>query len=162
MRIRRAVTSDFHKAASISVAAFAKDEIYQHRYPYSGEQQASFRGFFLRGLKLRNVLPGYITWVAVTTEIQDLKDGAPDQEVDPVYQRRGVGAKLISWGLAQAELEKVPVTLNTSTVAEPLYRRMGFKTFQLMDLPGIRMGVPSLIRWPSVPENSTEAGSRTG
>ena len=80
--------------------------------------------------------------------------------MDPVYQRRGVGAKLISWGLEQAELEKVPVTLNSSTVAEPLYRRMGFKTFHLMDLPGIRMGVPSLIRWPSNREN-TEAGSRT-
>ncbi|KAI4232420.1 MAG: hypothetical protein LQ349_005029 [Xanthoria aureola] len=81
MRIRRAVTSDFHKAASISVAALAKDEIYQYRYPYAGEQQSSFRSFFLRRLKLRNVLPGYITWVAVTTEFQDLKDGAPDQEV---------------------------------------------------------------------------------
>ncbi len=80
MRIRRAVTSDFHKAASISVAALANDEIYQYRYPYAGEQQSSFRGFFLRRLKLRNVLPGYITWVAVTTEFQDLKDGAPDQE----------------------------------------------------------------------------------
>ncbi|CAL8585009.1 hypothetical protein XPA_010589 [Xanthoria parietina] len=256
MRIRRAVTSDFPKAASISVAAFAKDELYHYTNPYAGQQQSSFRGFMLRRLKLRNVLPGYITWVAVTTEIQDLQDGAPDQEVgsergrrgeepdetvigyavwnrhgksaaargwqtqswaewlesmllktqdtyvdffqldksaspcnmrrlgamgffrdefaeiperwhlhnlvvDPIYQRGGVGAKLLSRGLEQAELEKVPTTLKASTVAEPLYRRIGFNTFLLMDLPGIRMGLPSLIRWPSNPEN-TEAGSSTG
>lgn len=89
MRIRRAVTSDFPKAASISVAAFAKDELYHYTNPYAGQQQSSFRGFMLRRLKLRNVLPGYITWVAVTTEIQDLQDGAPDQEVGSERGRRG-------------------------------------------------------------------------
>ncbi|KAL8992766.1 MAG: hypothetical protein Q9169_006860 [Polycauliona sp. 2 TL-2023] len=68
--------------------------------------------------------------------------------VDPEYQRRGVGGRLLSWGLEQAKLEKVPTTLTASTVAEPLYRRLGFETYNLMDLPGVRIGVPGLILWP--------------
>ncbi|KAI4262073.1 MAG: hypothetical protein L6R42_002742 [Xanthoria sp. 1 TBL-2021] len=114
MRIRRAVASDFPTAASISVAAFAQDELYQYRYPYAGQQQSSFRDFFLRRLKLRNVLPGYIIWVAVTKESQYLKDGAPDQALgsetgrtseDPgetiigyaVWCRHGRSAEAGSW-----------------------------------------------------------------
>lgn len=114
MRIRRAVASDFPTAASISVAAFAKDELYQYRYPYAGQQQSSFREFFLRRLKLRNVLPGYIIWVAIANESQDLKDGVPDQALgsetgrtseDPgetvigyaVWCRHGQSAEARSW-----------------------------------------------------------------
>lgn len=72
------------------------------------------------------------------------------EQVNPVYQRRGIGARLIVWGIEQATEEKVPVTLSASTVAEPLYRKMGFKTWKLTDLPGVRMGAPSLIWWPEV------------
>ncbi|KAL8647908.1 MAG: hypothetical protein Q9226_006233 [Calogaya cf. arnoldii] len=260
MRIRRAVASDLATAASISVSALSTDELYRYTNPYAGQEPSSFRDFLLRRLKLRNVLPGYIIWVAVTDDVEDLKEGAPNRElgsetgrrgkrpreqvigyavwyrhgksaeagrwqmqswaeckigtfagiplstssltcyvnffqldksvspsrmrelgalgflteefadiaerwhlqglvVDPMYQRRGVGARLISWGVQQAELENVPITLTTSTIAEPLYRKLGFKTYRLTDVPGIRMGLPSLIRWPSG-SHEGEAGSR--
>ncbi|KAL8628297.1 hypothetical protein Q9189_005988 [Teloschistes chrysophthalmus] len=68
--------------------------------------------------------------------------------VNPEFQRRGVGAQLVSWGQEQATKEQVPVTLSTSTVAESLYRKVGFKTWSLLDMPGVRMGAPSLIWWP--------------
>ncbi|KAL9012644.1 MAG: hypothetical protein Q9173_002599 [Seirophora scorigena] len=68
--------------------------------------------------------------------------------VDPAYQRRGIGAKLLSWGLEQAAKEKVGVTLQTSTAGELLYRHMGFKTWMERDYPGVRTGAPSLIYWP--------------
>ena len=70
-------------------------------------------------------------------------------QVNPVYQGKGIGAKLVSWGLEQATKEAVAVTLSTSTVAEPLYRRMGFNTWTVRDYPGIRMGTPSLVYWPA-------------
>ncbi|KAL9579279.1 MAG: hypothetical protein Q9212_005202 [Teloschistes hypoglaucus] len=68
--------------------------------------------------------------------------------VNPEFQRRGVGAQLVSWGQEQATKEQVPVTLSTSTVAESLYRKVGFKTWSLLDMPGVRMEAPSLIWWP--------------
>ncbi|KAL8853029.1 MAG: hypothetical protein Q9221_002059 [Calogaya cf. arnoldii] len=221
MRIRRAVASDFATAASISVSALAKDELYRYTNPYAGQEPSSFRDFLLRRVKLRNVLPGYVIWVAVTDDSEGLRDGletillkaqdsyvglfqldksvspsrtselgalgfltgefadiaerwhlqnlvvsqhlmmavspsrrvaladASVAQVDPRYQRRGVGARLVSWGVEQAEVERVPITLTTSTVAEPLYRKSGFKTYKLTNMPGIRMGVPSLILWPA-------------
>ncbi|KAL9024481.1 MAG: hypothetical protein Q9196_006487 [Gyalolechia fulgens] len=68
--------------------------------------------------------------------------------VNPKFQRRGIGGRLISWGLEQAAHEKVPVTLWTSALAEPLYRKMGFVTWARRDVPGIRIGLPSLVHWP--------------
>ncbi|KAL8725444.1 MAG: hypothetical protein Q9166_007338 [cf. Caloplaca sp. 2 TL-2023] len=232
MRIRRAIPSDFPTAASFSVAAFANDELYHFTNPYAAQNPSSFRDCFLRRLKVRNISPGYIIWVAVIADLDALEDdtlggepthvemvrtstitdekvvgyaiwvrhgqsaqakkwqtqswsewlesrllqaqdsyvdffqldrsASPSQMrslasvgfwtdefpgfterwhlqnlvVDPDYQRCGVGTRLISWGLEQAEEEKVPVTLSTSTVAEPLYRKMGFKTYKLTDLPG--------------------------
>ncbi|KAL9601261.1 MAG: hypothetical protein Q9219_002666 [cf. Caloplaca sp. 3 TL-2023] len=68
--------------------------------------------------------------------------------VDPDFQRRGIGALLMTWGLEQAAEEQVPVTLWSSTVAEPLYRKMGFQTWVRRDYPGFRMGAPSLVYWP--------------
>lgn len=51
------------------------------------------------------------------------------------------------------------VTLQSSTVAEPLYRRMGFKTWMERDLPGVRMGIPSLVYWPDGVEMIAASGS---
>ncbi|KAL8691730.1 MAG: hypothetical protein Q9224_004108 [Gallowayella concinna] len=210
MHIRRAVNSDFPTTAAFSVAAFSKDYLYQCTHPYAVQNPTRFRNYFLRRQKLRNLLPGFITWVAIIDEEDDqgetglrgvheavIKEGTRIESrlllaedsyidifklgtsvwpsrmrnleeveyltdkfavserwqlqnivVDPEYQRCGVGAKLISWGLSQAAEEKVPVTLTTSPVAEPLYRRMGFNTWKLTDLPGLRIGAPTLIWWP--------------
>ncbi|KAI4169698.1 MAG: hypothetical protein LQ343_005520 [Gyalolechia ehrenbergii] len=175
MYIRRATALDFPTLASFSVPAFINDELYQYANPFATKYPEAFRGHFLRRLKQRNAQPGFIVWVAVndadqgpaakefSTQDGNSRAGAEEilgyavwcryggteaAKVNPKFQRRGVGARLISWGLQQAADEKVPVTLSTSTVAEPLYRRMGFGTWARRDLPGIRIGAPSLIHWP--------------
>lgn len=68
--------------------------------------------------------------------------------VNPKFQRRGIGAQLMAWGLQKGAEEKVPVTLNSSVIAEPLYRKLGFITWVRLDWPGLRMGAPSLVYWP--------------
>jgi GNAT superfamily N-acetyltransferase len=43
------------------------------------------------------------------------------------YQRRGVGARLVKWGLDQAEAERVPVSVESSFAGVRLYEKMGFR-----------------------------------
>ncbi len=43
------------------------------------------------------------------------------------YQRRGVGARLVKWGLDQAEAESVPCGLESSFAGLRLYEKMGFR-----------------------------------
>ncbi|KAL8726130.1 MAG: hypothetical protein Q9181_006167 [Wetmoreana brouardii] len=248
MRIRRATPLDSPTAATFSVPAFLTDELYQYTHPYAAENQISFRDFYLRRFKLRQVSPGYVVFVAIAESSDDREKYRPNEAadphdnmgslqgecsteeevvgyamwyrhgdseeakrwqtqswaefllayrvalfaglesmllcaqdshvslfhldrsvspsrmrnleaagffsdefsslperwhlknicVDPKYQRRGIGASLISWGLEQAEKEKVPVTLSASTVAESLYRKIGFKTWSRLDIPGVR------------------------
>jgi ribosomal protein S18 acetylase RimI-like enzyme len=45
------------------------------------------------------------------------------------YQRRGVGARLVRWGLEQAEAERVPVGVESSVAGLRLYEKMGFRKF---------------------------------
>lgn len=77
MRIRRAEPSDFPTTATVSVDAFSNDELYQYTHPYAARYPSSFRNSFLRRYKLRNVLPGYIIWVAVMEEVDSLDKLAP-------------------------------------------------------------------------------------
>jgi GNAT superfamily N-acetyltransferase len=48
------------------------------------------------------------------------------------YQRRGIGARLIKWGLDQAEAERVPVSVESSFAGVSLYEKMGFRKFDEM------------------------------
>lgn len=43
------------------------------------------------------------------------------------YQRRGVGALLLKWGLDQAEAERVPCGVESSFAGLRLYDKMGFR-----------------------------------
>ncbi|PGH06100.1 hypothetical protein AJ79_06634 [Helicocarpus griseus UAMH5409] len=48
--------------------------------------------------------------------------------VHPSYQRRGIGTKLVEWGMEQARMEKVPVGLEPSIKGTGLYEKLGFRT----------------------------------
>ncbi|KAF3391625.1 hypothetical protein F1880_007762 [Penicillium rolfsii] len=48
--------------------------------------------------------------------------------VHPSYQGRGLGSKLLRWGLARADEEGVEVYLSGSPDGRPLYERNGFQT----------------------------------
>jgi ribosomal protein S18 acetylase RimI-like enzyme len=49
--------------------------------------------------------------------------------VDTRYQRRGIGAMLLEWGIEQAQAEMVPCGLESSFAGKKLYEKMGFRTF---------------------------------
>ncbi|KAJ9603548.1 hypothetical protein H2200_011734 [Cladophialophora chaetospira] len=46
--------------------------------------------------------------------------------VDPAYQRRGIGQKLVAWGLDKAKAEGVPAVVIGAKDTEPFYHRCGF------------------------------------
>ena len=50
--------------------------------------------------------------------------------VDPKYQRRGIGAKLVKHGFSIARDGGLPVALEASVAGQGLYTKLGFKTIQ--------------------------------
>lgn len=54
--------------------------------------------------------------------------------VDPSYQRRGIGRKLMEWGMERSKEEGVPITLTASPAGLSLYQSIGFKEVQLNDI----------------------------
>ncbi|GAA5821591.1 hypothetical protein JCM11251_000924 [Rhodosporidiobolus azoricus] len=55
--------------------------------------------------------------------------------VEPSKQRTGAGAALLKWGFKKADEAGVPIYLNASDVAVPLYARHGFQMHPLSDGP---------------------------
>ena len=51
--------------------------------------------------------------------------------VDPTYQRRGIGTKLMAWGLEQSREENLPITLYASPAGLRLYKKLGFIEVQV-------------------------------
>lgn len=49
--------------------------------------------------------------------------------VHPNFQRRGIASMLLNWGKQQAEKEGVPIGLEASELARPLYLKNGFRKF---------------------------------
>ena len=45
------------------------------------------------------------------------------------YQRRGIGALLVTWGLDQAQAERVPCGVESSFAGVRLYEKTGFRKF---------------------------------
>lgn len=67
--------------------------------------------------------------------------------VDPAYQRRGIGTKLMEWGMKRSREEGVPITLTATQAGRRLYQKLGFKEVQLNDI-GNRMKEISMIWSP--------------
>ena len=58
--------------------------------------------------------------------------------VAPAFQRRGVGAALVDWGLRVARREGVPCSLEASHAGRGLYAKKGFRRYGWVDVvPGI-------------------------
>lgn len=47
--------------------------------------------------------------------------------VDPAHQRRGLGSRLVEWGLARADELGVEAFLTASPFGKPLYEKQGFQ-----------------------------------
>jgi predicted N-acetyltransferase YhbS len=46
--------------------------------------------------------------------------------VNPKYHRRGIGGKLVQWGIDAAKEEHIPVVLEGSVTGTKLYSKIGF------------------------------------
>jgi ribosomal protein S18 acetylase RimI-like enzyme len=57
--------------------------------------------------------------------------------VDPNHQRRGIGRKLVRWGLEQAAAEDQKVFLIATPEGKPLYESLGFRVLGDFDAAGL-------------------------
>ncbi|KAK2763218.1 hypothetical protein FQN54_009854 [Arachnomyces sp. PD_36] len=66
---------------------------------------------------------------------------------DPRHERRGAASMLIQWGMEHSMKEKVPIQLESTTVAWPLYEKLGFQAKETihMLLEGVGDGGESVI-----------------
>ncbi|MAD87248.1 MAG: hypothetical protein CL912_30175 [Deltaproteobacteria bacterium] len=55
----------------------------------------------------------------------------PQLAVAPDAQRKGVGRKLVQWGLDIVEREQIPAVLYATTQGRPLYDAMGFREIEM-------------------------------
>lgn len=63
------------------------------------------------------------------------------------YQRRGIGARLLRWGLDQAEAERVPCGVEASRAGLRLYEKMGFRKFDEMRYGNEEMETMPVMVW---------------
>ena len=70
----------------------------------------------------------------------------------PQYQRRGVGRRLISWGVNRANTEGIPIALIASPHGVRLYESVGFQDVGLcvLDFDGTRIADPTMVRLPDM------------
>ncbi|KAM0323349.1 hypothetical protein ACHAQA_008942 [Verticillium albo-atrum] len=61
--------------------------------------------------------------------------------VHPDHQGKGVGKKLLSWGLQEAARLNLPVWLESSPAGKPLYDKSGFKVVDKIEVPFDRFGL---------------------
>jgi GNAT superfamily N-acetyltransferase len=66
-------------------------------------------------------------WGEVRMELADLA-------CDPAYQRRGAGRALTEWGLREARGRKLPVMLTASPMGREVYRKLGFRDLEHLEL----------------------------
>ncbi|KAI4115348.1 MAG: hypothetical protein LQ338_007869 [Usnochroma carphineum] len=107
MRLRRATLRDFPTTATFSVPAFINDGLYRFTNPFAPQYPDDFRKHYLRRQKQRNVLPGFVFWVAVV----DPSDGAEED------RKEQEAAQLDDSQTGQAGTEKV--------VGYAIWRRYG-------------------------------------
>lgn len=49
---------------------------------------------------------------------------------DPAHRGRGAGGQLLQWGCTKADEDDLPVYLESSSKAQPLYERYGFVSLE--------------------------------
>ena len=66
---------------------------------------------------------------------------------DPAFQNRGVASLFLDWGKRQAEMEKVPIGLESSMRARRFYLKSGFRRFGDMRIRDFPIGDVPIFLW---------------
>ena len=69
--------------------------------------------------------------------------------VDPRFQRRGVGKRLLQWGLSRADEEAVQMGLIASPAGRRLYKSVGFQDVGFLKIEGCPLMDSAYVRWPN-------------
>ncbi|MCJ1243858.1 hypothetical protein MMC30_001055 [Trapelia coarctata] len=69
--------------------------------------------------------------------------------VDPRFQRKGIGKRLLRWGLKRSDEEGVPIGLCASPVGCKLYRSVGFEDAGILEIEGLPIKDVTMVRWPN-------------
>ncbi|MCJ1353714.1 MAG: hypothetical protein MMC33_003701 [Icmadophila ericetorum] len=56
--------------------------------------------------------------------------------ISPTFQRRGLGTRLLKWGLEQADEEGIPVLVDSSPEGRWIYERAGFRKIKKWEVEG--------------------------
>jgi GNAT superfamily N-acetyltransferase len=67
--------------------------------------------------------------------------------VDPIFHRRGIGARLMRWGIERAEIEGCPIILVASSQGYSMYEKMGFETYGVLTIRELT-GDKVMAYWP--------------
>lgn len=67
--------------------------------------------------------------------------------IDPDYQRKGLGGKLLKWGIDQAAQQGVPAWLESSPMGKALYEKNGFRVV-LWDRVDEKRAQRGFVDWP--------------
>ncbi|KAE8440421.1 hypothetical protein EG329_008009 [Mollisiaceae sp. DMI_Dod_QoI] len=165
MKIRPAEKFDVPAIARIGASAFAQEPIYAHFFPLHTLYPQDFHRFFLDEAANALLSPGKVLMVVELEESDALESDTDFQDmqkerrivafatfvrylqlsrsriefrtlaVDPAYQRRGFGEKLVEWYSIRAWEEDVPVFGDASTKGLPLYLRNGCEDIGRIILP---------------------------
>lgn len=89
----------------------------------------------------------------IMTETRNAERLYPDERwrlafisVSPNHQRRGIGRKLVQWGLDRSEEEGVAAVLEASDAGKGLYEKMGFAEVGRMPFDEGKKEEPVMIR----------------
>jgi len=69
-----------------------------------------------------------------------------DLAVDPRFQQKGIGKRLLAWGFERADAENLPIGQWASAEGNRLYRQVGFEEVGVYEVADVR-GI-GFIRWP--------------
>ena len=72
--------------------------------------------------------------------------------VCPHFQGKGLGRKLVQWGIDHSEEEGCVATLEASKVGRPLYDKLGFVEIGMTRFDGGTQELPAMIRHPEKSE----------
>ena len=97
MHVRAATPTDFSATASISVACFWEDELFNFTNPYKAQYPEHFRALFLRRQHMRYWTPGFVFQVAVTDEGDEGHEEGGEIAGYAVWSRVGKSEEAMKW-----------------------------------------------------------------